>query len=280
MFCKHCGKSLADDAKFCDGCGNPVSEISTFRKPKAKKKKSKKGFLWVVIVFFLIGACGNMLGENDDEGINTEPTTSVEENQEETTAPVLSEKEQFVVDFCKESGFSDDCGEKLYDFLMENLLCSSVRFSGKNDVGNINWDITTGDYKLMVAADEDGIYNVVCGDYNMYDGESILYTCEDLALRDVSEYRSHYIVIAENIITNILKSPSTAQFQDSWDMAVARNGDLVVVQGYVDSQNSFSAIIRSDFIVEFRVLDIESFAYELVFLQIDGETVGEYIDLG
>ena len=26
MFCKHCGKKLAEDARFCDNCGKPTSE--------------------------------------------------------------------------------------------------------------------------------------------------------------------------------------------------------------------------------------------------------------
>lgn len=278
MFCRNCGKSLADDAKFCDGCGTPVSEISASKKPIAKKK-SKKGFLWVVIVFILIGACSNMLGENNDDGSNTNQTTSIEENQEETSTPVLSEKEQFAVDFCEESGLSENCANSLYDFLYTDLCAQNIQFAGKNDVGSINWDISTTDYRLMVTADEDGIYRVICGGYTLYDGETVHYTCDDLAQRDVSENRAAYVVIAQEIVSGVLKSPSTAEFQNSLEMGVARNGNLVVVQGYVDSQNGFGAMIRSDFIVEFNVIDISSFSYETQYIRIGDEEAGEYIDL-
>lgn len=26
MYCKHCGKQIADDARFCDGCGERISD--------------------------------------------------------------------------------------------------------------------------------------------------------------------------------------------------------------------------------------------------------------
>lgn len=43
MFCKNCGKRLADDAKFCDGCGAQlaatVSQTAPIQNPKSKGKK-------------------------------------------------------------------------------------------------------------------------------------------------------------------------------------------------------------------------------------------------
>ena len=29
MFCRHCGKQLPDQARFCNGCGNPVAPAAT-----------------------------------------------------------------------------------------------------------------------------------------------------------------------------------------------------------------------------------------------------------
>lgn len=29
MFCRYCGNELPDDAKFCNGCGKPVSDASS-----------------------------------------------------------------------------------------------------------------------------------------------------------------------------------------------------------------------------------------------------------
>lgn len=53
------------------------------------------------------------------------------------------------------------------------------------------------------------------------------------------------IVFAENVVEGILKSPSTAKFVDVKAYELSNEKDVWVVNGYVDSQNSFSAMIRS-----------------------------------
>lgn len=267
MVCKNCGKELPDDAKFCPRCGKLTSY-------KAQKKKwYERNWIWVIVAILVFAIFG---GRTDGD----DPVTDVPEAESETKVVVeLSEKEQFAADFCEESGLSEDCANSLYDFLFADLAAQNIRFVGKNPVGDINWDVSTTGYRLMVTADEGGIYRVICGDYTLYDGESIKYTCDDLAQRDVSKDRAAYVVIAQEIVSGVLKAPSTAEFQNSWDMAVARNGNLVAVQGYVDSQNGFGAMIRSDFVVEFNVIDIGSFSYETQYIRIGDEESGEFIDL-
>lgn len=51
MFCKHCGKSIVDNAKFCAACGKSVS-VSTEEMPKqAPPDKNLKGLGgWLVLV--------------------------------------------------------------------------------------------------------------------------------------------------------------------------------------------------------------------------------------
>lgn len=58
-----------------------------------------------------------------------------------------------------------------------------------------------------------------------------------------------------------------------------RKGHLVVVQSYVYSTNSFGAEVKSDFTVEMLVYDTDNFIYDVVYLNIDGETNGEYVSL-
>lgn len=52
---------------------------------------------------------------------------------------------------------------------------------------------------------------------------------------------------AQYFIKEKLKSPSTAVFQSYNEMRVSREGNDFVVSGYVDSQNGFGAMLRSDF---------------------------------
>lgn len=283
MYCKNCGREIDDTSVFCSACGTRVASTVTpancttqrgLANSKRKRRKSVGGVLCLLAVVLLIAIFGKMHGATTRD---SQPTEAL--SPSESIAAEQAEKEIFISNFCRESGFSEAVGENLYVFLSEQLHCKEIRFLWKNSTDATSWDINTSNYMLTVSADEDGIYSAVCGSYTMYDGEQILYTCDDLALRDTSEYRSHYITIAKGIVESALKAPSTAQFQDSQDLKIQRNGNLVAVQGYVDSQNSFGAMIRSDFLVEFRILSIEDLTYEVVYLQIGDEIAGEFLDL-
>ncbi len=54
MFCNHCGKSIADNAKFCASCGNGVSVPFTDIPKKAVDEKNMKG-LGGWLVFVILG---------------------------------------------------------------------------------------------------------------------------------------------------------------------------------------------------------------------------------
>lgn len=57
------------------------------------------------------------------------------------------------------------------------------------------------------------------------------------------------IIHAEKAIESHLKSPSTAEFSGA-KSKVKKVGDAFYVWGYVDAQNSFGAVIRSDYQVK------------------------------
>ncbi len=67
MFCKNCGKELADVAKFCDGCGSPVvAEQQAPAVPEQPAPAASEGqenkviFVLAYILFFLpLVACPN-----------------------------------------------------------------------------------------------------------------------------------------------------------------------------------------------------------------------------
>lgn len=61
------------------------------------------------------------------------------------------------------------------------------------------------------------------------------------------EEKTQSAYMAEEFVKKRLKSPSTASFQNAYDMQVDKNGSGWTVRGYVDSQNGFGAMMRSDF---------------------------------
>ncbi len=59
--------------------------------------------------------------------------------------------------------------------------------------------------------------------------------------------RMNAIITAEEIISNKLKAPATAKFQTTPDFY--QKDSLYEIKGYVDSQNSFGAMLRSKYFV-------------------------------
>lgn len=82
--------------------------------------------------------------------------------------------------------------------------------------------------------------------------------------------QSLYLYQAEENVKQCLRSPSTAKFPNwySGSWRIGRKDDVISVSSYVDAQNAFGAVIRSEFVLQF------SYATKLcTYCQIDGEVV-------
>ena len=98
-----------------------------------------------------------------------------------------------------------------------------------------------------------------------------------MACGEYDDTRVKVIVQTENIIEGVLKSPTTAQFckSNEYTVGINREAGLALVGGYVDSQNGFGAMIRTEFVLEFDISNPDS--YKLVFAKLGEETYGELI---
>ena len=75
--------------------------------------------------------------------------------------------------------------------------------------------------------------------------------------------KGNLISSTKEIIKNILKSPSTAKFPwDYSEWAVGKENGSTIVQGYVDSQNGFGAMIRSTFQVTYKNNTVTSLIFD------------------
>lgn len=77
MFCKHCGKSIVDNAKFCAACGNAVS-VPVAETPKQvvteKNLKGLGGWLVLVILGLFISALFQAYGAYESVTMFTDGT--------------------------------------------------------------------------------------------------------------------------------------------------------------------------------------------------------------
>lgn len=158
---------------------------------------------------------------------------------------------------------------------------SEIVFDSKldgSDVFVIYLDSTQ--YKMTIY---DGTCRIWNDMYVLYEDGKLKMSKQDVDNRKISyDERATYYSFATEIIKSCLKNPDSADFPSlyySGEVAMSRNKDLVVVQSYVVAKNSFNAEIKSQYTVEFQVIDIENFLYNTIYINIDGESSGEYIKL-
>ena len=238
---------------------------------------SKNKVKGTIAVFGII-ACGIysvLSGDNEKNETHNEDVIISESSESFSGIELFSKKMDESHDL-----ISYETAENLYNFLHQELLFDDIIFAQKNAVGDILFDIVADDYSLMISVDNDGIYSVRCGSYDLYDGENILITKNGLDDRSI-DHESEYYSIAKEIILNNLKSPKSAEFSSLWsdEVKMQRNKDMVIVQGYVDAENSFGVSTRNQWQVEFKVLDLDTFSYEIIYIFIDGNKFGEFIKL-
>lgn len=63
--------------------------------------------------------------------------------------------------------------------------------------------------------------------------------------QDDDEIKASVYVLAKNCVKNHLKAPSTAKFSEMWECAFQKGeGNVYMMTGYVDSQNSYGAMLQ------------------------------------
>jgi hypothetical protein len=81
-------------------------------------------------------------------------------------------------------------------------------------------------------------------------------------------------IMAENFVRETLKAPSTAKFPNERRTSNKTGENTFVISGVVDSQNSFGAMLRSDYIATLEYSQEEK-GWRLLHLSLDGETIYE-----
>ena len=211
-----------------------------------------------------------------ETGIDTEETTELSTTEAETDISVLS-----FVDEMK-TLTSESIANGAYDVLTNKLGFSDVEFEQK--LGDTsNYEITANGVSMVITAMDD-YYRVFIPDtsYVLYEDGNVLMNAQDIADRTINwADRISYYLMAQEFIKDCLNNPSSAKFPSintSSDIGMSKNGDMITVQGYVDCKNAFNATVRSNYTVQFNVIDMDSYSYEPLYVNIDGDEAGEYTD--
>lgn len=270
--------------------------VEIIKNRTAKKSLKRLLIMFLISLAFFIGlmiTAGEIVDEEQpqNEESEIENDISVEENQAETDSDNQDEKEEnveiknenfFVTELNKH--LDKDRADALESILKEQIGFENLEFLEK--LGEtLNYSIKADSYQVVVTdlGDDFRIF-IPNSNYVFYEDGEIILTISELKEKSIDRNdQNSYYIIAKDIVTSCLKNPKSADFPSivtsAQEIGMQKDGDIIVVQSYVDAQNSFGATVRSKWLVQFRVIDLKSYSYELMYLNIDGETSGEFVDM-
>lgn len=284
MYCKRCGAQIPDDSTFCMRCGlnfsvntsQPYRQNPTVQQypnsyqnqqnniptppifsaqqvtTNVKKKKSKKPIIIAVIVFFLIGGIGVALSEDQEY---TTTTAKNKTTSSAVTTTVLSAEEKASIEA---SEFEEEHGvpEKLYNSIVaacKEIGINEVDYLYKEDdwANGERFSLSYKGFEFVVYLNRDRTINSInSGTTKYYESGKAVRNVNDHIY--TNDQKIQVKIWAEDAVTAKLKAPSTATFAKYDEWSYSRDKDVFTAVAYVDAQNGFGAMIRSNFVVKIK----------------------------
>jgi hypothetical protein len=154
MYCKHCGKEIADDTKFCPECGGQITGPAPLLQVDPnmpKKRKSGCGTCGLIALGVLIAFIALIFFPIIFSGTNSETTQT--ESTQATTTPTTAPTEEPVIEITP---------SELYNAYEENEVAADNEYKGKKvritgTIEDIGKDILDDVYITINAGDYDEI---------------------------------------------------------------------------------------------------------------------------
>lgn len=205
----------------------------------------RKGIKYFFIIFISMMIVGLYLAYTMD-------------SQLKRVAELSDEQEKNIVQVIKDIGIDGNIEKVEHDELLDGLYSET----GKGYRISIS-DSEINNLILYLKENKD-IEAINWADINFYKDGEIKDNIKDYTL--ASSQRAQYQNRAEELIKSILISPATAKFPNSNQWNIRINKGIVFMQSFVDSQNAFGAVIRSDFKIKY-----DTKTATIISLIIDGE---------
>lgn len=154
-------------------------------------------------------------------------------------------------------GLSEDDSEEAYNILQKCGIATISKLEKDTEIdGVIFYKASSDNYDLTISIYNNRLHFVTSGTLVLYDRDANL-------TRNINDYiftteeKSELKTQAEYYVKQFLKAPSTAEFPGTFlspfeDWAMEKDVLNYKLSSYVDSQNSFGAIVRSKFYMEFK----------------------------
>lgn len=178
-----------------------------------------KKVLVMLLVLFTLTSC-----IDNDSDLKKETGVSVEE-------------EQKIMQILKETGFDMKIEEIKYDDMLDNM-------ENKQEKGyRIKYSKTVNNVILYLLPDKT-VDRIIWGDLHYSNGKVIKNAKDSIVSMDEV---NKYVPSCEKAIEQLLLAPSTAKFPNPLNWRFGKNKGILTIQSYVDSQNGFGAMVRTEF---------------------------------
>ncbi len=252
--CPYCAEKIQNKAKVCKHCGREL--------PTPERKKAPT---WFVVLFTLaiIGFCAYAVAGGKRLEAERAPGETQAAAIEAAVADIKALTPSVPPIDRSVKVIMDGTGINQEDASVAFEIIKSVGFSrvDKMELYQETDELKVYNASLglanpfMVFFEGNEVYGIGNSDFELYnkDQGGVLDNITNYTLTDTERY-SYCEATVENVKKG-LKAPSTAKFPgtifgaDQWH--VSRNNDIVIVQSWVDSQNSFGAMIRSQFVAQY-----------------------------
>lgn len=248
MFCKNCGKEVKDGVGFCGFCGAPISATAPQQKSNPTKKWYQKTPVIILLIFAFFPLGLYLMWKYTDWSKAIKAVISA------------------VVAIIALIAFIGD-GTKPTATDSTTTTVSQTEKETVTTAEDKGYTVTL----IVINKKTDSIYS---GDITLFENGKVVNDINDYIFDAADEGK--FIYYAEEYVKQCLISPSTAKFpglvleRNEWK--VSRKKDVVTISSYVDSQNGFGAMLRSNFIIQ-----ISYSTNECLYLELNGEILtGKY----
>ncbi len=227
-----------------------TQQVNFIPMPKPQKSMNQ-GCLLIIILFFSViffTIFVLLLATLSDKTPDTSSPTEINQDIDSLSAiDATAEEKEVMKTTLEEIGFYP-FKTITYDELLEGM----ATYTDENGYGtengyriDINDNITNA---IIYIDDNNKIIEAKWSDTLFIDNYVVV---DNLKNHTISpDEQSYYISVTKETIKTILKSPSTAKFPWNYqEYSLGKENGVFYVQGYVDSQNSFGAEIRSTYTV-------------------------------
>lgn len=250
--CPECGKEISNKAKACPSCGCPLelpkesTTIAAHSSVAPPKRKKKHGCLITFIVLLVVSAFFGINAAKDQNNNAAVPAEYKDSGISELGISAAAD----ALNKCE----IESVKSVTHDELLDNAYLD----------GEKGYRVASGSLNniILYMNPDDSVHYIKYADNVLFEDGEVKASIKDFTF--TSNEIAQLQTACQSTVKEILKSPSSAKFPNVNEWAFQKKDDEILIQSYVDSENSFGANLRSKFQFTINASDntVKSFIFD------------------